>query len=72
MNDELNRCAGNGNLVRVKELVEGGTNLEDINHDGQTALLLASGNGHFKIVVYLVEHGANIAHTDDDGMTALH
>jgi hypothetical protein len=51
--------------------VEGGTNIEETNEDGMTALLLASQEDHFDIVVYLVEHGANAEHADIEGMTAL-
>jgi hypothetical protein len=72
MGNELHECAESGDLERVKQLVEGGANIEETNGDGMTALLLASQEDHFDIVVYLVEHGANIAHTDSEGTTALH
>jgi ankyrin repeat protein len=72
MSYELHRCAESGDLERVKELVKGGANLEEVDNDGKTALLLASLHGHFEIVGYLIEQGANVAHTDGDGMTALH
>jgi hypothetical protein len=72
MNNELHRCAESGNLERVKQLVEGGANIDETNEDGETAMLLACINGLLEVVVYLVEHGANVAHTDRLGMTALH
>jgi ankyrin repeat protein len=74
MNNELQDCAKYGNLGRVKQLVEGGANIEEANEysDGMTALSLASLSCQFETVVYLVEQGANIAHTYYDGMTALH
>jgi hypothetical protein len=72
MDYELPRCANSGNLERVRELVEGGANIEETNEFGESALMLASLRSHFGIVVYLVEHGANVAHTDSDGTTALH
>jgi ankyrin repeat protein len=71
MNSELHDCAKSGNLERIRQLVEGGANIEETNNDGMTALLLASLKGHFEIIVYLVERGANFAHTDNTGMTAL-
>jgi ankyrin repeat protein len=72
MNKELHNCAGNGNLERVKELVEGGADLEEIDEHGNTALLLAILEDRFEIVRYVVKHGANVAHTNSDGITALH
>jgi ankyrin repeat protein len=72
MNYELPYCAKTGNLERVKQLVEGGTDIDETNSVGSTALLLASRRGLFEIVVFLVEYGANVTHTDRDGMTALH
>jgi hypothetical protein len=72
MNTVLHHCAASGDLEGVKQLVEGGANIEETDDDGMTALLLASTNGHFEVVVYLVENGANVAHTDIIGMTALH
>jgi ankyrin repeat protein len=68
----LHRCASAGNLERVKELVKGGANIEELDQDGETALLLACYEGHHDIVVYLVEHGANVAHTTTEGTTTLH
>jgi hypothetical protein len=72
MSNELHRCAGVGDLEMVKQLVEGGANIEELGNQGLTALSLASLCGHFEIVVYLIEHGANTAHADDGGRTALH
>jgi ankyrin repeat protein len=70
--NELHLCAASGNLERVKQLVEGGANIEELDEDGTTALSLATVNNHFEIVVYLLEHGANVAHGDDERKTALH
>jgi ankyrin repeat protein len=72
MNSELHDCAKSGNLKRIRQLVEGGANIEETSHDGMTALLLASLKCHFEIIVYLVDNGANVAHADNTGMTALH
>jgi hypothetical protein len=72
MIDEFHRCAESGNLERVRQLVEGGVNIEGLDEERMTALSLASLERHFEIVVYLVEHGANVAHTDFGGRTALH
>jgi hypothetical protein len=72
MDNELRDCATFGRFERVKQLVEGGANINGSNGDGMTALLLASLESNFEVVVYLVEHGANVAHTDSAGATALH
>jgi hypothetical protein len=74
--NELHDCAETGNLEGVKQLVEGGANIDETDdqwtdNEGMTALMLAIRSGKFEIVVYLVEHGANVAHTDSEGMTAL-
>jgi ankyrin repeat protein len=72
MTNELHRCAEFGDLQRLKQLVEGGATIEEVDEDGMTALLMASERGHYEIVVYLVEHNANVAHIDEVGTTALH
>jgi ankyrin repeat protein len=72
MSSELHRCAESGNLERVKQLVEGGANLEELDINGRSALLLASLRGNFEILVYLVELHANVAQSDRTGLTALH
>jgi hypothetical protein len=72
MSNELHDCATSGNLESVKQLVEGGANLEETNENGMTSLSLASIYNHFEIVVYLIERKANVAHTDRGGFTALY
>jgi hypothetical protein len=47
-----------GDLERLKELVEGGANLEESG--GKTALMLACLNFRFEIVTYLLEQGADV------------
>jgi ankyrin repeat protein len=72
MSYELHDCAARGNLERVRQLVEGGANIDEVDEHGNTALSLANLCEHFEIVMYLVEHGANVARTDSEGTTALH
>jgi ankyrin repeat protein len=77
MKTELKRAASKGDLQRVKQLVEGGANLEEADDEGYTALLLVCSEaegvaGHFDTVAYLVDCKANVAHADDkNGMTTL-
>ena len=72
METELHRCAGDGDLERVTQLVEGGAHIEETDDDGMTALLVACVRGHFEIVVYLVERSANVTHSNSEGTTVLH
>jgi ankyrin repeat protein len=69
---ELLRCTEWGDLEGVKQLVEGGANIEETNEYNMTALILASLQGPFEIVVYLVELEANVTHADHEGKTTLH
>jgi hypothetical protein len=69
---ELHLYTGRCNFEKVKQLVEGGADIEEVDHEGVTVLSVASSKGDFEIVVFLVESNANVAHTDDEGMTALH
>jgi hypothetical protein len=71
MSYELRSCAAAGNLERVKELVEGGANIEETDNVGMTPLLRASLESQFKVVVYLVELGANVKHIARNCLTAL-
>jgi ankyrin repeat protein len=70
--NELHGYAKAGNLERVKQMVDGGADIDEPDRRGKTALLHASYAGELMTVIYLVDHGANIAHADSAGMTALH
>jgi ankyrin repeat protein len=61
---------GSTNAVRV--LTEAGANLNALNGDKSTALLLTIINGHFDIAKYLVEHGADVNLFSMDGATPLY
>ena len=52
----------NGDLKKVKELVEKGANIHAID---DLAFRMTSENGHLEVVQYLVEKGANIHARDD-------
>jgi hypothetical protein len=72
MSNELHDCASTGNLERVKELVEGGASINEVDEYGTPTLSLACKYGALEIVEFLVKNGANVAHTDRGGTTALH
>ena len=61
----------NGDLEKVKLLIENGANIEVKDNKGDTALILASYCRRLEIIKYLVEKGANINATNDNGRTAL-
>jgi len=48
------------NLIDLIKLVNHGTNINEKNDDGYTALVYASCHGYFEIVKYLVQHNAEI------------
>jgi ankyrin repeat protein len=62
LNEELIKTIQNGDLDKIKNLVEQGA---DIHVKDDYALRLSAANGHLYIVKYLVEQGADI-HADND------
>lgn len=57
--DELRRAAGAGDVARVKELLDKGTDVNAANSYGGTALAFACDRGHTEVVKLLLERGAN-------------
>ena len=45
--------------------------LEMVDSEGNTALVLAAANGHAEIVKYLLNEGVNVNHVANDGYSAL-
>ena len=66
----LLRAAGNGINKAVQFLLEMGVNIDDVDSNGRTALMLASKAGHKEIVEILLSAGANGSH-QDQGQTAV-
>lgn len=56
---------------RVQLLLDQGADVNAINKNGQTALIIATDLGHVNIASLLLDRGANINAADNDGMTAL-
>jgi ankyrin repeat protein len=65
-------AARQGSTNAVHVLTEAGANLNALNGDKSTALLLTIINGHFDIAKYLVEHGADVNLFSMDGATPLY
>lgn len=61
-------AAETGNLVQVARLVEAGSNLQEVDNDGRTALHLAAMHNHLNVVQYLLGKRALVdAKMSDDG-----
>ena len=63
-------AARDGDLERVRELLNDGADPNIINH-GFNALIWASMNGNIKIVELLLNHGSDLNLQDNEGDTAL-
>jgi ankyrin repeat protein len=57
--DELRRAAGAGDVAKVKELLDKGTDVNAANAYGGTALAFACDRGHLEVVKLLLDRGAN-------------
>ncbi|ORZ14533.1 ankyrin repeat-containing domain protein [Absidia repens] len=65
-------AAGDGQLQRVKELVEGGAQVNERDEFGYTALHAAVSYNHKDVLEYLLEHGGDINIEDFDKDTPLY
>ncbi len=63
--------AYDGKLLKIKELVSKGIDVNCTSYDGVTALMYATQRGHNDIVYYLVKNGAELDKTNYSGRTAL-
>jgi hypothetical protein len=57
--DELRRAAGAGDVAKVKELLDKGTDVNAANSYGGTALAFACDRGHLEVIKLLLDRGAN-------------
>jgi len=67
----LHAAAQEGFLAGVKTLLEHGADIEAVNGDGETALLVAVRRQKFAVVEHLILKRANLEHVDHYGNTAL-
>jgi ankyrin repeat protein len=67
----LHHAVNKGNSDAVKTLLDNGADVNQIDHNGVTALHCASWHGHTNIVRLLCGAGANIHLTEPNGNTAL-
>ncbi|CZR70159.1 uncharacterized protein PAC_20060 [Phialocephala subalpina] len=71
-NTALHLAAQAGKEAVLRELVDGGANIDAQNKDGNTALHLAAQAGEEAVLRELVDGGADIDVQNKDGNTALH
>lgn len=73
--DELNKslidAAKNGNIVKVKELISRGADVNAKTNQNATALIYASLNGHTETVKELIAKGADLNAKTNEGFTAI-
>ena len=68
---ELIEKAEVGDLDAVMELVGKGSNVDEKDEDGDTALMIASKNGHVEVVKALIENGAKVDEKNNNDDTPL-
>lgn len=68
---QLHEMALDGDLMGVENAIKSGVDINGMEEEGRTALMLASFNGHSEIVLVLVDAGAVIDRRDGMGRTAL-
>lgn len=68
---ELVRAAHNGDIRMTEELLGKGAEVDEWDHEGQTALIAATAKGHREIVEILLANGAGVDFKPIYGETAL-
>ena len=71
-NDYAHQAARQGDLDLVKYLHKAGADLNEMDNERNTPILLAALNGHYPIVKYLYDNGvgyhASIPNTEPDNL----
>jgi ankyrin repeat protein len=60
MMDQIGKAASRGDTTSVLELLEDGADIDELDPDGRTPVLLATRGNHVETVRALVEAGANV------------
>jgi hypothetical protein len=68
---ELIEAIKSNNIIKAKELIKAGSNLDLQDTNGNTAIMFASGNGNIEIAKELIKAGANLDLQNKNGWTAL-
>lgn len=67
----LRQAASEGNVQKVKELLDRGVDVNSRSQRGVTPLMLACAEGQIDVVKLLLARGADVNATDNSGRTAL-
>jgi ankyrin repeat protein len=65
------KAAGDGDLNKVKHLIDQGANVNVHDKSGNTALIMASAQQHLNVVKYLIQRGASVNARNENGGTAV-
>ncbi|MBB3160089.1 ankyrin repeat domain-containing protein [Rhizobium laguerreae] len=68
----LHQAAKDGDIARVTQLLDQGSDLSELDEAGEPALIIASLAGHADVVVLLLDRGGDIEIRNKGGLTALH
>lgn len=68
----LHFAARQGCLAGVEVLVKAGAQMNAVNPNGFSPMLLAIINGHYDVAAYLADHGADVNVADETGRTPLY
>ena len=63
---EMADACRDGDLEKVKELVELGLDINEVLDEGKTAICWSASHGHLKLTKYLIENGANVNFQEED------
>jgi len=69
---DLHKAAFEGNLDKVRQLIESGTDVDTRDELGWTASFWALSAGHKDVFEYLLNKGANVTAKTNGGLTLLH
>jgi hypothetical protein len=69
--DALRSAAIEGNINKIKRLIENGVDINGTNSKGETALMLAAAYGQIDVINLLIDNNADVNAKSDDGKTAL-
>lgn len=73
LDNQLIRAVKKNDIALVDSLLSNGANIESINYDGHTPLMIASHIGYEDLVSMLIKHNANInaLGNEDNDMSAI-
>jgi ankyrin repeat protein len=62
----LSLAVSNGDVEKVRVLLQNGTDVNELDHNGDTSIMVASYNGNVELAQLLVEEGADITKENDE------